>query len=317
MRQLNGRVAVVTGAASGIGRALAARFAAEGMRCVLADVEESALERAVGDLRRSGAAAVGVRADVSSAADVQALADRVIAEFGAVHVLCNNAGVGGGTDFAKIPLDVWEWVLGVNLWGVIHGCRTFLPLLLEQDEGHIVNTSSMAALNGHPLGLAPYTVSKFGVLGLSQNLFFELAATTPGHVGVSVLIPGLTRTRIFESIRNVPATVTAPPPSSFARSSVAALSGVWDSAMAPEKVADAVTDAIREQRFYILPYPDEALDMAGQQLRWMRTNVPLVPGPGVARTADPRAAAPGGEATLGSAPRPAHDGDLRTRPESA
>ena len=286
MRQLDGRVAVITGAASGIGRALAGRFAAEGMRCVLADVEEEPLERAVGELRRSGAAAVGVRTDVSSAADVQALADRTIAEFGAVHVLCNNAGVGGGTDFAKTSLDMWEWVLGVNLWGVIHGCRTFLPLLLRQEEGHIVNTSSMAALNGHPLGLAPYTVSKFGVLGLSQNLFFELAATTSGHVGVSVLIPGLTRTRIFESIRNMPATVTTPPPSSFQRSSRAAIEGVWDNAMPPDKVADVVTSAIREQRFYILPHPDEAFDMGEQQLRWMRANVPLVPGPGVARTAD-------------------------------
>jgi NAD(P)-dependent dehydrogenase (short-subunit alcohol dehydrogenase family) len=291
MRQLGGRVAVITGAASGIGRALAGRFAAEGMHCVLADVEEQPLERAVGELRRSGAAAVGVRTDVSSAADVQALADRTIAEFGAVHVLCNNAGVGGGTDFGKTPLDMWEWVLGVNLWGVIHGCRTFLPLLLREEEGHIVNTSSMAALNGHPLGLAPYTVSKFGVLGLSQNLFFELAATS-GHVGVSVLIPGLTRTRIFESIRNMPATVTTPPPSSFRRSSMAAIEGVWDNAMPPDTVADVVTSAIREQRFYILPHPDEAFDMAEQQLRWMRTNVPLVPGPGVARTADTQGTGP-------------------------
>jgi NAD(P)-dependent dehydrogenase (short-subunit alcohol dehydrogenase family) len=292
MRQLGGRVAVVTGAASGIGRALAGRFAAEGMRCVLADIEEEPLERAVGELRRSGAAAVGVRTDVSSAADVQALAERTIAEFGAAHVLCNNAGVGGGTDFAKTQLDIWEWVLGVNLWGVIHGCRTFLPFLLRQEEGHIVNTSSMAALNGHPLGLAPYTVSKFGVLGLSQNLFFELAATTSGHVGVSVLIPGLTRTQIFKSARNMPATVTTPPPSSFRRSSEAAIEGVWDNAMPPDKVAGAVTSAIREQRFYILPHPDEAFDMAEQQLRWMRTNVPLVPGPGVARTADAQGAGP-------------------------
>jgi NAD(P)-dependent dehydrogenase (short-subunit alcohol dehydrogenase family) len=277
---------VVTGAASGIGLAMATRFAAEGMRCVLADIEEGALHRAVDDLRREGAAAVGVRTDVSSAVDVQALADAAIAEFGAVHVLCNNAGVGGGTDFAQTPLDTWEWVLGVNLWGVIHGCRTFLPMLLEQDEGHIVNTSSMAALNGHPLGLAPYTVSKFGVLGLSQNLFFELAATTSSRVGVSVLIPGLTRTRIFENIRNQPPALTAAPPSSFQRSSMAALAGVWDKAMPPGDVAEAVTAAIREQRFYILPGQDEALDMAEQQLRWMRTNEPLVPGPGVARTAD-------------------------------
>jgi NAD(P)-dependent dehydrogenase (short-subunit alcohol dehydrogenase family) len=290
MKHLSGRVAVITGAASGIGRAMAGRFAAEGMRCVLADLEESALDEAVGELRRSGVAAIGVRADVSSAVDVQALADAAIAEFGAVHVLCNNAGVGGGTDFARIPLDVWEWVLGVNLWGVIHGCRTFLPLLVEQDEAHIVNTSSMAALNGHPLGLAPYTVSKFGVLGLSQNLFFELAATTQGRVGVSVLIPGLTRTRIFESMRDLPKDVTAPPPSSFVRSSRAAIEGAWDNAMPPEKVADAVTAAIREQRFYVLPCRDEALDMAVQQLRWMTENVPLKPGPGVARTADAQAA---------------------------
>ncbi len=252
MKQLSGRVAVVTGAASGIGLAMAARFAAEGMRCVLADVEDGALQRAVDELRQSGATAVGVRADVSSAQDVQALANAAMAEFGAVHVLCNNAGVGGGTDFAQTPLDVWEWVLNVNLWGVIHGCRTFLPLLLEQE----------------------------------QNLFFELAATTSLRVGVSVLIPGLTRTRIFESIRNQPQALSSAPPSSFRQSSMAALEGLWDKAMPPAEVADVVTAAIREQRFYILPYRDEALDMAQQQLRWMRTNEPLVPGPGVARTAD-------------------------------
>ena len=118
----------------------------------------------------------------------------------------------------------------------------------------------------------------------------ELAATTSGHVGVSVLIPGLTRTRIFESIRNMPAAVTTLPSSSFRRSSMAAIEGVWGNAMPPDKVADVVTAAIRDQRFYILPHPDEAFDMAEQQLRWMRTNVPLVPGPGVARTADTRIA---------------------------
>ncbi len=286
MRQFAGRVAVVTGAASGIGRAMVDRFAASGMRCVLADIEEGALSSAVAELRAAGAQVIGVPTDVSSAASVASLADAAIASFGAVHVLCNNAGVGGGTDFANISLDMWEWVLGVNLWGVIHGCRTFLPLLLEQDEAHIVNTSSMAALNGHPLGVAPYTVSKFGVLGLSQNLYFEMAATNGGRVGVSVLIPGLTRTRIFESMRNLPAPIAAPAPSSFAQTSRAAIAGVWDDAMQPSLVADVVADAIREQRFYILPCADEAYDMAEQQLRWMRTNEPLRPGPGVARTAD-------------------------------
>ena len=282
MRRFRDRVAVVTGAASGIGRAMAGRFAAEGMRVVLADIEQDPLDRAVGELRRDGATAIGVRTDVAAADSVQNLADAAVGEFGAVHVLCNNAGVGTGTDFANIPLEVWDWVLGVDLWGVIHGCRTFLPLLLEQDEAHIVNTSSMAALNGHPLGLAPYTVAKAGVLGLSQNLFFELTATTGGRVGVSVLIPGLTRTRIFESTRNRPADLAVPALSSFAKTSQTTLAGALD----PDKVADVVLDGIREQRFYLLPHPEEALDMAEQQLRWMRTNEPLVPGPGVARTAD-------------------------------
>jgi NAD(P)-dependent dehydrogenase (short-subunit alcohol dehydrogenase family) len=288
VRKLAGRVAVVTGAASGIGRALAARLAAEGMRCVLADIEAFALQRAVSDLRHAGATAIGVPADVARAADVRALADRAVGEFGAVHLLCNNAGVGAGSDFANIPLDVWEWVLGVDLWGVIHGCRTFLPILLEQDEAHIVNTSSMAALNGHPLGLAPYTVAKAGVLGLSQNLHFELAATTGGRVGVSVLIPGLTRTRIFESDRNRPTAVAAPPPSSFWQTSRAAIAAVWDDALDPAATAEKVVAAIRERRFYILTHPDEAFDMVEQQLRWMKANLPLVPGPGVARTADPQ-----------------------------
>jgi NAD(P)-dependent dehydrogenase (short-subunit alcohol dehydrogenase family) len=286
MRELRGRVAVVTGAASGIGHALARRFAAEGMKVVLADIEEVPLQQAAAELRAAGAEAIGVRTDVADPWSVLNLADATLSEFGAVHVLCNNAGVGGGTDFARIPLDTWEWVLGVDLWGVIHGCRTFLPLLQQQDEAHIVNTSSMAALNGHPLGLAPYTVAKFGVLGLSQNLFFELAATTHGRIGVSVLVPGLTRTRIFESDRNRPAAVPRPEPSSFARTSQAMIAGAFRDAMDPETTAGFVLEAIREQRFYILPHPEEALDMAEQQLRWMRDNIPLEPGPGVARAAD-------------------------------
>ena len=129
-------------------------------------------------------------------------------------------------------------------------------------------------------------MAKSGVLGLSQNLFFEMAATTGGRVGVSVLIPGLTRTRIFESGRNRPDDVAVPPVSSFAKTSQATLGTALDAALDPGQVAGVVLDAIREQRFYILPHPEEAIDMAEQQLRWMRTNKPLVPGPGVARTAD-------------------------------
>jgi NAD(P)-dependent dehydrogenase (short-subunit alcohol dehydrogenase family) len=146
MRQLTERVAVVTGAASGIGRALARRFAAEGMRCVLADIDGDALERVARELRETGAQAIGVRTDVSRAAYVQALADRALAKFGAVHVLCNNAGVGTGSDFAAIPLEAWEWVLGVDLWGVIHGCRTFLPVLTR--PGSPMPSSTESASGG-------------------------------------------------------------------------------------------------------------------------------------------------------------------------
>jgi NAD(P)-dependent dehydrogenase (short-subunit alcohol dehydrogenase family) len=136
------------------------------------------------------------------------------------------------------------------------------------------------------LGLAPYTTAKFGVLGLSQNLHFELAATTHGRVGVSVLIPGLTRTQIFSSVRNRPPAVPESPPSSFRETSRAEIAKVWDDALDPDDVASIVVEAVRAQRFYILTHPDEAFDMVEQQLRWMKTNAPLEPGPGVARQSD-------------------------------
>jgi len=147
MDEFRDRVAVVTGGASGIGRALAARFAAAGMRLVLADVEEAALAATVAELEAAGASVVGVGADVAVAADVDRVRDRALEAFGAVHLVCNNAGVGGG-GIIDAPLELWDWVLGVNLYGVVHGVHTFLPLLLEQDEGHIVNTASLAGLGG-------------------------------------------------------------------------------------------------------------------------------------------------------------------------
>jgi NAD(P)-dependent dehydrogenase (short-subunit alcohol dehydrogenase family) len=158
VKELAGKVAVVTGGASGIGRALAEGFCREGMHVVIGDVEEPALTQAVGSLAREGASVIGVRADVSRAADVEALRDQALSAFGAVHVVCNNAGIGTAGPVDGTPLERWRWTLDVNLWGVIHGCRAFLPLLLQQREGRIVNTASIAALAGHPM-LGAYTAS--------------------------------------------------------------------------------------------------------------------------------------------------------------
>src|SRR5689334_1941764 len=174
MKDFAGKVAVVTGAASGIGRALADRCAQEGMKVVLADVEESALVRAADEFRATGAPILAVRTDVSKAEDVEALARKTVETFGGVHLLFNNAGVGAGTTAWETSLRDWEWVLGVNLWGVIHGLRSFVPIMLSQgSEGHIVNTASIAGLVLGP-GLAAYKVSKHGVISLSETLYGEL-----------------------------------------------------------------------------------------------------------------------------------------------
>src|SRR5947209_9479118 len=168
MKDFQGKVAVVTGAASGIGRALAEKSAQEGMKVVLADVEESALRQAEEELKTSGAEVVAVRTDVSQAQEVEALAQQAFATFGAVHLLFNNAGVGAGTTVWESSLADWQWLLGVNLWGVIHGVHFFVPRMLAQDsEGHIVNTASSAGLVASS-GLGMYTVSKHGVVTLSE-----------------------------------------------------------------------------------------------------------------------------------------------------
>ena len=206
MQDVRDKVAVITGGASGMGRAFADRFGAEGMKLVLADIEEPELARSVDELKAAGAEVIGVRTDVARIEDVQALRERAREAFGAVHVVCNNAGVAGGSVIDS-PIEMWQWVLGVNLWGVIHGCNVFLPDLLEQDEGHIVNTASIAGLGG-AAGLGVYCTSKFAVVGLSESLHHDLAARS-SHVGVSVLCPGFVNTRIFESDRNMPDEVRA------------------------------------------------------------------------------------------------------------
>ena len=258
MKEFRGKVAVITGAASGIGRGLAEHCAQEGMKVVLADVDEAALTQAERELKDAGAEVLAVRTDVSKADDVEALARRALGAFGAVHLLFNNAGVGAGTTVWESTLADWEWVLGVNLWGVIHGVRTFVPLMLEQaDECHIVNTASMAGLVSGP-ALGVYKVTKHGVVSLSETLCCELAAVTP-NVKVSVLCPAGVNTNVMDSERNRPAELRNASAGQSAhpavRQSEEMLRRLVATGMPPSEVAAAVFDAIRDGRFYILTHP--------------------------------------------------------------
>ncbi len=266
MREFRDRVAVVTGGASGIGRAMAMRLAAEGMRLVLGDVEERALGTTVAELHAAGAEVVGVRTDVSVAADVEALRDRALEAFGAVHVVCNNAGV-GGSGIVGAPLEVWEWVIGVNLWGVVHGVHAFLPLLLEQNEGHIVNTASLAGLGGVP-GLGIYCTTKFAVVGLSESLAYDLEGLG-SEVGVSVLCPGFVQTRIGESARNAPGALARWSGSETARATRDMANALAAAGIPPAQVADAVFEAIGSRRFFVLPHTQAALATTRGRLAWM------------------------------------------------
>ena len=250
-----GRVAVVTGAASGIGLGLSQRFAREGMRVVMADVEAPALAEAADLLTSRGARVLPVVADVSSSEQVDELRDHALEAFGAVHLVCNNAGVSGvGRSLWEMSRRDWEWVLGVNLWGVINGIRAFVPVLLEQDAAHVVNTASLAGLTSGVLG--PYSVTKHAVVALSESLHFELAMRG-APVGVSVLCPGWVRTRIAESGRNRPADVEPPPDADAQHEAIRdMIRQLVDTGMDPAQVADHVVDAVRNGRFYILTHPE-------------------------------------------------------------
>jgi NAD(P)-dependent dehydrogenase (short-subunit alcohol dehydrogenase family) len=264
VHELAGKVAVVTGGASGLGRAFADRFAALGAKVVVADIEDAALAQAVDELKAAGADVVGVHTDVAELTDVEALRDRALETFGAVHVVCNNAGVAGGS-VIDAPIEVWRWVLGVNLWGVIHGCHVFLPLLLEQDDGHIVNTASMAGLAG-AAGLGVYCTSKFGVVGLSESLYHDLAARR-SNVGVSVLCPGFVQTRIHDSRRNMPDDVRAVVDHDPAVDDVQrAILGLGIPA---SDVAEHVVDAITTRRFFVLPHPRAAQQALAGRRAWI------------------------------------------------
>ena len=256
MRDFKGKVAVITGAASGIGLGLAQRAAREGMKVVLADVEDEPLAQAAAMLEDVGADVLAVQADVSKAADIKALADQAFERFGGVHLLCNNAGVGspGRTVWGQTIAD-WEWVLGVNLWGVIHGVRVFVPRMLAQDtECHIVNTASIAGLTSSPWRGA-YAVAKHGVVTLSEMLQQELSVEG-SKLKASVLCPGFVDTHIQQSTRNRPASLAnAPEEDAQAAGFLEFLKLGSQGGMAPSDVAEMVFKAVEEQRFYIITHP--------------------------------------------------------------
>ena len=259
-----GKVAVVTGAASGIGFALAERFARAGLDIVLADVEQAALEAAEQQIAKHGVNTLAVSTDVSDEASVQALAAAAVERFGAVHVACNNAGVESTADPWFGPISAWKWVLGVNLWGVIHGIRAFLPQMLGQGEGHIVNTASIAGL--YP-GFAPsYDASKHAVVAISEDVYKSMRLVGL-PIGVSVVCPGWVRTRIMDAGRNWPTGLGEEPPPSFAAEvTVPHVRKAIDNAIPPTTVADLVADAVVAERFWVFteqPFVDLAIRWQG------------------------------------------------------
>ena len=276
MQEFRGKVAVITGAASGIGFALAERAGREGMTVVLSDVETKALDAATETLLERGVRAIAHRADVSQEAEVEALAERVYKEFGAVHLLCNNAGVlNRERPVWEQGIADWQWVFNVNVWGVIHGLRSFVPRMLTGgEEGHVVNTASMAGLVTGGLGTSVYDASKHAVLSMSESLYKDLAART-SKVTASVLCPGAVTTKIFSAERNRPPELG---PSGGAAPASRVVDESPIGSFPPEEMANQVFDAIRENRFYVLaaqPIIFEWTKM-GQDRMWDGKN-PAVP----------------------------------------
>ena len=267
-----GQTAVVTGAASGIGYALSEAFARRGLNIVLADVQDDALAAADDKIRALGVETLATKVDVSKEDAVQGLAAATLERFGGVHVVCNNAGVGGAGDPWFGPLAAWEWVIGVNLWGVVHGVRAFLPHLLG--GGHIVNTASIAGL--YPGFAPPYDASKHAVVALTESLYN--AMTSAGlPVGVSCLCPGWVRTGIIDSDRNWPAEFgerpETDPVQEIARNHVRR---AIDEGTTPAAVAELVLSSVEASRFWVFPH-DDFLELCVR--RWERIGEKLDPDP--------------------------------------
>lgn len=249
LNELGGKVAAVTGAASGLGRAMALAFAAEGMHLALADVDEAGLEETRAQLDHPAVKSISMRVDVSKAPDVEAFAQRCVEQLGAVHLVCNNAGVALSGAVWETSEAEWQWILGVNLLGVVHGVRAFAPRLIAQDEGHIVNTASVAGLVSPP-GMGAYCVSKHAVVTLSEALHHDLRERG-SRVGVSVLCPAYVPTGIADS----------KPPFAEAKSKerlaqeAALKKAVASGKLSAGDVARAVVRAVKENRFYVLTHP--------------------------------------------------------------
>ncbi len=256
MKDLRGRVAVVTGAASGIGRGLAERFSQEGMKVVLADIEQRALLATEAELRAQGGDVLAVLTDVSEHADVAALAQRTLDAYGAVHVVCNNAGVAVIRTIWTMSQKDWEWTWRVNVDGVINGIRTFIPIMMRQNEGYMINTSSIIGLSTANFG--PYSVTKHAVVACSEALHHGLVGEG-SSVRVSVLCPGFVRTRLLEAERNRqpryrdPAPEGLPPRLAGVKE---ALAQAMENGMEPREVADQVIEAMAQERFYVLTHPE-------------------------------------------------------------
>lgn len=283
MKNFAHKIAVITGAASGIGLGLAERAAKEGMKLVIADIEQQPLDEAEKKLRALGAKDIlSVVTDVSKADQMDALAAKTIDKFGTVHLLFNNAGVGGGGCMWELDTDYWEWVLGVNLWGVIHGIRTFTKHMVAQKEGHIVNTASIAGLMSAPT-TGPYTASKHAVVGLSETLYGELR-NAEANVGVSVLCPAFVDTKIYAAERNRPLSddLKNDPTRIAEQQAIEELAAEFFStaAMSTELVADQVFEAIKNNQFYILTHPKGSQEQIQKRMQSILDNGhPSVTGP--------------------------------------
>jgi NAD(P)-dependent dehydrogenase (short-subunit alcohol dehydrogenase family) len=264
MESFEGKVAVVTGGASGLGLAMAQRFADAGMNIVIGDIEAEPLAMAEAAIAAKGVKVLPKRTDVAKAGDVEALAESAYRRFGGVNVLCNNAGVGGspGAMWELSEAD-WRWVIDVDLWSVIHGVRSFVPRMIASgQESHVVNTASVAGLVSGAVG-GPYTVAKFGVVALSEQLYYELGRA--GHnIGVSVLCPGFVNTNIYDSSRNRQAEYGQPAaePSPDAQQRRAMLEAMRTTMIQPAEIGELVFEAVRTRNLYIIPAGSEALDSA-------------------------------------------------------